>query len=257
MKILYRDVEKILDTRMSISVQQQHPVIPILEKEADTIPLDFHPSGRDSHIDLFICADAAQKLKGILSQFNPRNRGDCLMVRIRADEMRTASTILEETATVKTAVRGGLYLKGDNIFADYRFHSSSSADVTEIGRKIISMKNRTRISDLGPTHGGISALDSVNGRIRLGVVTYEADILDGTGLPSGGDCYIEYTSPVGRRMVSGLSSIREVNSPSGTSDHHSWMTCRGYPRRGGYRRLPFSHGPWRAGTGHPLSCLSR
>ena len=83
-------------------------------------------------------------------------------------------------------------MKGDNILADYRFHSSSSADITEIGRKIISLKNRTRISDLGPTNGGISAMDSVNGRIRLGVVTYEADILDGTGLPSGGDCYIEY-----------------------------------------------------------------
>ena len=192
MKILYRDVERILDTRITISVEQQHPVIPILEKEADAIPLDFHLSGRDSHIDLFICADAAQKLKGILSQFNPRNRGDCLMVRINADEMRTASTILEETATVKTAVRGGLYLKGDNILADYRFHSSSSADITEIGRKIISLKNRTRISDLGPTYGGISAIDSVNGRIRLGVVTYEADILDGTGLLSGRDCYIEY-----------------------------------------------------------------
>ena len=205
MKILYRDVERILDTRMSISVEQQHPVIPILEKEADTIPLDFHPSGRDSHIDLFICADAAQKLKGILSQFNPRNRGDCLMVRIRADEMRTASTILEEAAMVKTAVRGGLYLKGNSIFADYRFHSSSSQDITEIGRRIISMKNRTRISDLGPTNGGISAMDSVDGRIRLGVVTYEADILNGTGLPSGEDCYIEYN--FSSREESGFRAI--------------------------------------------------
>ena len=205
MKILYRDVERILDTRMSISVEQQHPVIPILEKEADTIPLDFHPSGRDSHIDLFICAGTAQKLKGILSQFNPRNRGDCLMVRIRADEMRTASTILEEAAMVKTAVRGGLYLKGNSIFADYRFHSSSSQDITEIGRRIISMKNRTRISDLGPTNGGISAMDSVDGRIRLGVVTYEADILNGTGLPSGEDCYIEYN--FSSREESGFRAI--------------------------------------------------
>ena len=205
MKILYRDVERILDTRITISVEQQHPVIPILEKEADTIPLDFHPSGRDSHIDLFICAGTAQKLKGILSQFNPRNRGDCLMVRIRADEMRTASTILEEAAMVKTAVRGGLYLKGNSIFADYRFHSSSSQDITEIGRRIISMKNRTRISDLGPTNGGISAMDSVDGRIRLGVVTYEADILNGTGLPSGEDCYIEYN--FSSREESGFRAI--------------------------------------------------
>jgi hypothetical protein len=58
------------------------------------------------------------EVRGILFQFNPRNRGDCLMIRIRADEMRTASTILEEKTTVKTAVRGGLYLKGNGIFAD-------------------------------------------------------------------------------------------------------------------------------------------
>ena len=119
------------------------------------------------------------------------------MVRIRADEMRTASTILEEAAMVKTAVRGGLYLKGNSILADYRFHSSSSPDITEVGRKIIHMKNRTKISDLGPTNGGISALDSVYARIRLGVVSYEADILDGTGLPFNEDCYMEYNFPSG------------------------------------------------------------
>lgn len=114
------------------------------------------------------------------------------MIRIRADEMRTASTILEETATVKTAVRGGLYLKGNGILADYRFRSSSSTDITDIGREIIRMKNRTKVSDLGPTNGGISALDSVNDRIQLGVASYEANILDGTDIPSSEDCHIEY-----------------------------------------------------------------
>ena len=210
----------VLDRTLTISVDQQHPVIPLLEKEISIIPLDFHVSGGDSHIDLFVCAGAAQKLKGILSQFDPRKRGDCLTVRIRADEMKTASAVLEEAAMVKTAVRGGLYLKGDSIFADYRFHSSSSADVTEIGRRIISMKNRTKISDLGPTNGGISALDSVDGRIHLGVVSYEADILDGTGLPSGGDCYIEYN--FSRREENGFRavvyqgnefSVRYIRSP--------------------------------------------
>ena len=52
------------------------------------------------------------------------------------------------------------------------------------------MKNRTKISDLGPTNGGISAIDFVNARIRLGVASYEADILDGTGLLSNEACYI-------------------------------------------------------------------
>ena len=46
------------------------------------------------------------------------------MIRIRAVETRTASTIPEGTATAKTAVRGGLYQKGNGILADYRFHSS-------------------------------------------------------------------------------------------------------------------------------------
>ena len=59
-----------------------------------------------------------------------------------------------------------------------------------MGKKIISMKNRTKISDLGPTNGGISAIDFVNARIRLGVASYEADILDGTGLLSNEACYI-------------------------------------------------------------------
>jgi hypothetical protein len=64
-KILYRDVERFLDTGITISVEQQHPVIPIQKKEVDMIPLYFHPLGRDSHIDLFICAYALLELEGI------------------------------------------------------------------------------------------------------------------------------------------------------------------------------------------------
>ena len=181
-----------MDTRMTLSVEQQHPIIPLLEKEVDTIPIDFHVGSGESYIDLFICAEAGVKLSGILAPFRPEKRGDCLVVRIGAEEMKTAAAIIEELILVPSAIRGGLYLKGNSIFADYRFHSSSCTEITGIGRSITGMKNRTRISDLGPANGGISMLDSIDSRIHLGVVSYEADILEETGLPQDRDSYVEY-----------------------------------------------------------------
>ena len=59
-----------------------------------------------------------------------------------------------------------------------------------MGEKIIRMKDRTKISDLGSTNGGIFAIDSADARIRLGVASYEADILGGSGLLSNEACYI-------------------------------------------------------------------
>lgn len=189
--MLYRDIEKVLDTRLTLSVEQQHPIIPLLEREIDVIPVDFHMMN-ESHVDLFICAEAGSKLAGILGPFRPEKRGDCLVVRVSAEEMKTASTILEEAARIPSTVLGGLYLKGTKIYADYRLHSSALSEITEIGKRIIGMNNRTRISDLGPTDGGISILDSVNSRIHLGVVSYEADVLGEIGLPKEGEYYIEY-----------------------------------------------------------------
>jgi hypothetical protein len=173
-------------------MEQKHPIIPLLLKEMETIPLDFHVSGGEGFIDLFMCGRAADKIMGLAREFNPENRGDCVILSIPAEEMKTATGIMDEISGVPSQVRTGLYLKGSCVYMEYRMHSSAIEEVTEIVGRVLGMRNRIRVSDLSPSPGGIAAINSVDSRIHLGVVTYEADILGETGLPRNEDCYIEY-----------------------------------------------------------------
>ncbi|MCL5438351.1 MAG: hypothetical protein M1148_04045 [Candidatus Thermoplasmatota archaeon] len=181
-----------MDTGLTISMEQKHPVLPLLLKEVDTIPLDFHVSGGEGFIDLFMCGRVAEKITGLVEGFHPERRGDCLILSIPAEEMKTATSIMDEISEVSSQVRTGLYLRGSGVYIDYRVHSSAADNVTRIVGRIIGMGNRIRVSDLGPSPGGIAAIDSVDSRIHLGVVSYEADILEETGLPLDRDFYMEY-----------------------------------------------------------------
>ena len=194
-----------MDTGLTISMEQKHPVIPLLLKEMDTIPLDFHVSGEGGFIDLFMCGRVVEKITGLAGGLHPERRGDCLILSIPAEEMKTATAIMDEISEIGPQVRTGLYLKGSGVYIDYRVHSSAADDVTRIVRRIIGMGNRIRVSDLGPSPGGITAIDSVDSRIHLGVVSYEADILDETGLLRDTDCYIEYN--FSRREENGFRAV--------------------------------------------------
>lgn len=190
--MLYRDVERRLDMQLTLSMEQQHPIFPMLEREMDTIPLDSHGSADRAYIDLFICGKAALKLEGVLLRFSPSKMGDCSVVRIRAEEMGSAFAIMDEIGRIDLAVRGGLYLNGGKIYADYRFASSARPAITAVGKSILNQRNSIRISDMGPSSGGISTLDRTDSRIPLGVVSYEVDLLKEMSLLGGEDQVIEY-----------------------------------------------------------------
>jgi len=190
--MLYRDIEKRLDTHLAISMEQQHPILPLVERGLDTIPLDLHRQGEESFINLFVCGDSAERLKGILVQFKPAARGDCIIVSIRATEMGQVSDVMNQIDRAQPSVLGSLYLKERKIYADYRVLSSVLQTLTEVERRILELKNRIRIADLGPGMGGINMIDEVDSRIHLGIVSYEADIMKDFSVPMQNDCLIEY-----------------------------------------------------------------
>ena len=195
----------VLDTRITISAAQEHPVVPLLEKEISTIPLDFHRKADENHIDLFVCGNARAKLSGILSSLRPKERGDCLVARVRTEEMVSASTIMDDIDRMPSAVRGGMYLKENKIFMDYRLHSSCLDEFTKTGKRIAEMNNGIMISDLGPSYGGASNMDFIDERIHLGVVSFEADILGEIGLPPDKELYMEYN--FARRDEKGFRAV--------------------------------------------------
>jgi hypothetical protein len=217
--MLYRDVERVLEMGMTISVEQQHPIFPLLLREIDTIPLDSYHYGRQYYVDLFICGEAASKLSGVLSAYSPTRAGVCDIIRVNAEEMSSASMVMDEIGKIDLAVRGGLYLHDSKIYIDYRISSSAKHDITNLGNLIHRMNNRIRIADLGPGRGGISILDQIDSRIHLAVVSYEADILPETGIPAESDLLLEYNFTMAeeggfRAIAYGSNSISVVRIKS-------------------------------------------
>ena len=171
--IRYRDVEKNLDMQLTISMENNHPILPLLEKEMPVIPLDSYTSSEGTFIDLLICGKVANQLSGVLSSFAPTRIGECEVVRLRAEELQSASAITIELSGIPYAARAGLYLRDKQIFIDYRFHHSEAGKVSGIVKKIVGMHNKITIADLGPTSGGIEHLRMVDSRISLSVVGYD------------------------------------------------------------------------------------
>ncbi len=194
--MLYREVDSRLDMQLTISMEQTHPIIPLLQREMSIIPLDTLKTEEGSFIDLFICGETGIRMEGSLFPFKPEKMGECLIVRIRAEEMEMASDIINRLSEIPSALRVGFYLKGRRIYAEYRFHHTDLEMISNVGKKISDMKNSLRIEDLGPCSGGISKFDEVNSRIHLGVVAYQSEMPQSTGLPDGKstDYLIEYMS---------------------------------------------------------------
>lgn len=190
--MLYRDVERRLDTRLTISMDQQHPVLPLIERDVETIPLDFHMDGGEPFIDMYVCGDHGERLKGTLVQFSPVTMGGCIIISIGAREMGAGYSIMDQIAEIPLSIRGSLYLRARKIYADYRLGSPFMPQVTAVERRILGMGNRIRIADLGPGDGGIAMINGVDSRIHLGIVSYEVDILHDFSVPVQDGWLIEY-----------------------------------------------------------------
>lgn len=203
--MLYSDVEKKLDMQFTISLKQDHPIIPLLEREIESVPLDSSSSETEAFIDLFIDGRYQKHLEGALSKYEAKKMGDFMVVRIASVEMSSEFELSNEISNIPSSVRGSFYLKGDRVFVEYRFASSDLERMSAIGKKIVRMRNGITISDFGPSRGGIRLLDSIQKRTPLAIVSFEADILKKMGLPSETEYFIEYNNY--RLENEGLKSI--------------------------------------------------
>ena len=189
--MLYREIENRNSMSLGISIEQQIPIYPIIEREIETIPLDFQVTDRGAFIDLFICGEPGMKLETMLMQYRPTRIGECLVLRMSADEMVTASAVLGRIDDIPRSVRGSLYLRDGKINVEYRISENDRKQITSVIGEIMEMRNHIRITELGPGGSGIAGIEAVNSRIPLSVVAYEADIL--RDLHTGNDdLYIEY-----------------------------------------------------------------
>ncbi len=189
--MLYRDVDQRLDMQMTISMELTHPLIPLIAKELQSITIDSIKTDSNGFLDLFICGEDKKKLSGFLAKYESREIGDCHVIRINFNEMLEAFKLADDIARIPSTIRGGFYLRGRRIFSEYRFHSSDLEAITELGREIMSSDSSVRLSDVGPSKGGISLLNSIDSRIHIGIVSFDCNILDEMKLSENVDYMLE------------------------------------------------------------------
>ncbi len=233
--MLYRDIQGKLDMQFVVSIEQNHPIIPALEKEFEIIPLNTHRLINDESIDLVVPAVDKGNTANMIKSMNPSRLGDFFIIRIPAEEMSVLSDISRKVLRVSSVLPGGLYLQGGKIFTSFRFHSADLKTISVIMEDIIQMKNKMNVRYLGPGNGGIALLEEINRRIKLGVISYEyvtkipeeSDIssdslmeLNYVSAEKDGRKAIVYCDPSNSRKISGTAIYaqdgiytRKVNHP--------------------------------------------
>lgn len=139
--MLYREVEDKLDMRISISVEQKHPLISIISRDNHAIPLHIDAYGGHSFIDLFLESGVSRQIESTAANYTVLRMDDVRIVRLDAEEVHVLSAIVRDLLSLDSVCPSGLFLEGGAIKADFRFHHSDRRKVSEIIAKTLFLEN--------------------------------------------------------------------------------------------------------------------
>jgi hypothetical protein len=183
--MLYLEVESKLDMRVSISVEHKHPLLSVISRDYQYIPLHIDTFGGRSSIDLFLESGGSRQLENIAANYKVLRMDDVTIVRLDVEEIQGISAVVRNLLSLDSVCPSGLFLERGIINADFRFHHSDLPKVSEIIAKALSNENNVKLTDLGKGKGAIATLKQMNDRVRLSVVSYEVGWNSGlgTGIP--------------------------------------------------------------------------
>ncbi len=168
--MLISDIEKILDWRCIISLQQD---------------VNFHISSPDpDHLDLAYIFEDGEKVsfltfftKNQLAEHDPVilraakavERDDYMVV---ARDLRKSGdfAIIREFLSIPTMILTYTYVSNRNLYADFRFHNSVGSEASAILRKHLSSSDSISVEYFGSSGGLLSILGEINRRIPLSVL---------------------------------------------------------------------------------------
>jgi hypothetical protein len=173
--MLYHEVEGKLDMGLSIAVEQKHPLISIIARDYPSIPLHIDAFGGHSFIDLFLESGASPQIESVAANYKLLRMDGVSIIRLQVEEVQGISAFMRELLSLDSIFPSGLFLESGTIKADFRFHHSELRKVSDIIGKIIQLENNVKIVDMGKDRGGITAINMMNERVKLSVVSYEVE----------------------------------------------------------------------------------
>ncbi len=171
--MLYRNVDGKLDMTVSISAEQKHPLISMINRDYQTVPLNLDVYGGHSYIDLFLGSGGGRQIESIAANYPVVRIDDVRIVRMDLEEVQVVSAVVRDLLSIDSVCPSGFYLEGNRINADFRFHHSDLRKISDIIGKIVSLENHVQITDLGAGKGGIASINRINDRVKLSVISYE------------------------------------------------------------------------------------
>jgi hypothetical protein len=182
--MLYKEVEGKLDMRMSISAEQNHPFVSLINRDYQYIPLHLDTFGGRSSIDLFFESGGSHQIDKIAANYMVTRMDDVIIVRLDVAEIEGMSSVIRNMLSLDSACPSGFFIERGAIKADFRFHHSDLPKVSEIIAKMLSHEKNVKLTDLGKDKGAIAAIKQMNDRVRLSVVSYEVDWNPGSDVGS-------------------------------------------------------------------------
>ncbi|MGC8515468.1 MAG: hypothetical protein ACP5OC_04945, partial [Thermoplasmata archaeon] len=162
-----------LDMRISVSVEQKHPLISVISRDYQYIPLHIDTFGGRSSIDLFLESGGSRQMENIAANYKVLRMDDVIIVRLDVEEIQGIPAVVRDVLSLDSVCPSGFFLERGLIKADFRFHHSDLPKVSEIIAKTLSQENNVKLTDLGKGKGAIATLKQMNDRVRLSVVSYE------------------------------------------------------------------------------------
>ena len=94
--MLYHEVEGKLDMRMSISAEQKHPLISVISRDYQYIPLHIDTFGGHSSIDLFLESGGSRQIESLAANYTVIQMDGVFIVRLDVEEIRDISAAVRD-----------------------------------------------------------------------------------------------------------------------------------------------------------------
>lgn len=189
--MLYRDIENKLDMQFEISARFAEPLVRLIEKEDQIVPVFLSEDLGGLTLDLFLNPEIANRLGGAIVSFKPVRKGDYLIVRISTKKIEDALRVSNGLANISSSCLSAVYARRGRLYLKTFFHSAEIKEASNLLAKGLTEVPDARIEYLGTSNGRIRSLEETNSVLKLCSIMFEINPPPGSPYYTEKDYYAD------------------------------------------------------------------
>lgn len=161
-----------LDYSVQISISANQTMELMFAHTEGAIPLYATIDGDRTKITVYLDRQHNTKLDRVLGETTHTTMGNYEIYDIGASDLSSQLQTLKRITAIPSVVPSGFFFKDGRIYAYFRFHQSSLDKMSDVIREILVGQDRIKLSYLGKSTGLIKALEDMNSRIPLSMISF-------------------------------------------------------------------------------------